>query len=362
MNEIYFAQIREDSRIERDLCDKFAPKRIVTIGSGGCTAFSLLNDDVEQVVIMDYNPAQMALIELKKAAILCLNHTRFLQFIGEKDMEQRERVQVYEQQLKTILSQTAIDFWDQHLVLIKQGINYSGATEKFYQFVGNHLRKNVYSDEVWSELFQCSTIDEQKKFYKTYCTSESWQTAIRILLSKTTHLQFYPAQMFSQSGETDFSDFFAGRFKAEISQRKIRDNYFLSQLLWRSYRWEEDEGMPYYLSEQGFLQAKRNLHKCTLETGDITLLLDKQAAKVDAFFLSNVMDWASKTDRSRICQAITKSKAPEAIFLLRSMWGIDLPIEFLASMKIDLEECQNYLNLERAMMYQKLIIGVWGDE
>lgn len=360
MNEIYFAQIREDSRIERELCDQYTPKRIVTIGSGGCTAFSLLNDYVEQVIIIDYNPAQTALIELKKAAILCLNYLRFLQFIGESEMKPRERIEVYEQQLKPILSKSTADFWNQHLILIKQGINQAGVTEKFYQFVGSHLCKNIYSDDIWLKLFQCSSKNEQRDFYETYCANEAWRTAIRILLSKTTHLQFYPPQMFLQAGETDFSDFFSERFKEAIWHQKINDNYFLSQLLWGSYRWEEEEGMPYYLSERGFLQAKRNLHKCSLVTGDLASILDKQVANVDAFFLSNIMDWADKEERSRICQAISKARSDEAIFLLRSMWGVDLPTSFLASMKVDLDQCKRYLALERAMMYQKLIVGVWG--
>lgn len=37
MREIYFAQIREDGRAERELTTRLGARRIACIGSGGCT-------------------------------------------------------------------------------------------------------------------------------------------------------------------------------------------------------------------------------------------------------------------------------------------------------------------------------------
>lgn len=84
VSEIYFAQVREDSRIERRLQASYEARRVLTIGSGGCTAFSLLDDELESLVVVDANPAQCALIELKKAALIALEREDYLAFIGER--------------------------------------------------------------------------------------------------------------------------------------------------------------------------------------------------------------------------------------------------------------------------------------
>ncbi|WP_028776487.1 DUF3419 family protein [Shimazuella kribbensis] len=358
MNEIYFAQIREDSRIERDLCSVYQPKTIATIGSGGCTAFSLLHDDIDHLYVIDINPAQTALIELKKAAIQTLDREHYLQFIGEKTIETSEREQTYKN-LKPMLSHRAKEYWDRQIEQVRKGINYSGATERFYHYIGTHLRKHLYSEEIWQQLFRCSDIEEQRLFYQQYCTSEAWNVAIRILLSKTTHLQFYPAQMFQQAGETIFSQFFSSKFKQEVCNKRIHHNYFLSQLLYGSYLWKEKEGMPYYLSDQGYAQAKKNAEKCMVIREDIAQFLAATDHQIDAFFLSNVFDWIQENERNHLFQAITKAKSPQAVFLTRSMWGIELPTDYSKMMHVNEDQCDMYLSMERSMMYQKLIVGTW---
>ncbi len=53
MSDLHFAQIREDSWIEREIADAERPQRIVAVASGGCTALSLLDDEVEEVIAVD---------------------------------------------------------------------------------------------------------------------------------------------------------------------------------------------------------------------------------------------------------------------------------------------------------------------
>jgi S-adenosylmethionine:diacylglycerol 3-amino-3-carboxypropyl transferase len=83
MSEVFFAQIREDGRVERHVRDTARARRIVCVGSGGCTALSLLDDGVERVFAVDQSPAQCSLIELRKAAMSELGREAYLAFIGE---------------------------------------------------------------------------------------------------------------------------------------------------------------------------------------------------------------------------------------------------------------------------------------
>lgn len=165
--EIYFSQIREDSIVERQITATYQPNRIVVIGSGGCTALSILNDHVDVVYCIDINPAQCALIELKKVAM---------------------------------------------------------------RFIGNNIRKNVYGDEIWQALFHYTTLQEQKEFFEKYLTTEAWKTALRVLLSKTTHLQFFPSFMFANAREDDFGLFFSHQFEKELHSKLVYNSLLASSL------------------------------------------------------------------------------------------------------------------------------------
>src|SRR5688572_13028352 len=63
---LLFAQVREDAAVEAGLLREVdGPARLFAIGSGGCTAFSLLAAKPEAALYaVDINPAQIYLMEL----------------------------------------------------------------------------------------------------------------------------------------------------------------------------------------------------------------------------------------------------------------------------------------------------------
>ena len=62
-----FAQVREDALQDRWIVDSLAPDaRVLMIASGGCTAALLATrPNVAQLHLVDANPAQLALAQLK---------------------------------------------------------------------------------------------------------------------------------------------------------------------------------------------------------------------------------------------------------------------------------------------------------
>lgn len=349
--DIYFAQIREDSLVERAVIKKTNPLQILCIGSGGCTAFSILNDGVQQVVCADNNAAQCALIELKKAGIQKLDRSAFLAFIGE--MPSQERIEIF-CSLQHLLTDPARKFWLQNLHLIEKGINKCGATELFYEFVSQALLQYTHDERVWRSLFECSSSEEQQAFYDKYFRNEKWETAIRILLSKQMHLQFFPPFMFAQSATNDFSSFFMQQFEKEIITKPVRNNYFLSQFIFGKYLLSEKEGMPYHLSEEGYLQAKRNIHKLQIVNSDIKTVCENHA-NTDCFLLSNVFDWCRPEQRSALCESIERSKAQGASLLYRTMLvNVDISNHFNHPVKYDAAFSAQLNAMERSMMYNAI--------
>jgi S-adenosylmethionine:diacylglycerol 3-amino-3-carboxypropyl transferase len=355
MNRIYFAQIREDGRLERLLLARQKPSRIVCIGSGGCTALSLLERDVEVVYSVDSNPAQCALVELKKAALTRLDRSSFLAFIGEAASD--DRIDVYRTKLRTSLPGYAREHWDAHESDVAVGINQCGATERFYRFVGGKVRSGVCPDEVWRKLFACRTIAEQIELYDRHFANDSWRTAVRVLLSKTSHLAFFPREMFDRATEHDFGAFFASQFELEARSKPLSDNYFLSQLLFGTYLMDEPQGMPHYLTEAGYETARAHADKLAIVPMPVEKFL-LEAGGIEAFFLSNVFDWLTDAGSARLGEVIVRSGARRASILYRNMLSAHPLRGPLANRFIRHDELSAELaDLERSMMYRRISAG-----
>lgn len=354
MFDLFFSQIREDSLVEREISKLENPKKLIVVGSGGCTAFSLLNDDVEKVICVDYNPAQCALIELKKTAIQHLGREEYLAFIGEAPDDRRiETFRILSQYLR----ESTRNYWEHKPEAIQQGINHCGVNERFYRFIGENIRRNLYDESIWIQLFESKNLGEQIAFYEKYLTTAQWKTAVKLLLSKTTHLQFFPNFMFSNASENDFGNFFMMQFEKEVTTKRIHNNYFLSQILFSSYLYNEPEGLPYYMSEQGYETAKRNIEKVHIYNESLQSILQK-VDSIDAFYLSNVFDWASEKDRVQICNGILEAKSTNAVVLYRNMLSTSrLPEFFNENFGIDKKLSSYCEQLERSMLYQKVTVG-----
>jgi len=354
VSNIYFSQIREDSLVEREISSIVNPKKVLVVGSGGCTALSILNDFVDRVLCIDINPAQCALIELKKAGIQYFSLDEFLAFIGESPCE--NRVEMYKV-LAEDLPDYAKEFWDKHLHEIEVGINRCGINERFYRFIGENICRNIYDESVWKELFSAKTLEEQQAFYEKYLTTQEWKTAVKILLSKTSHLLFFPHFMFANASENDFGHFFMNQFEKEVKTKPIHNNYFLSQIILSSYLEDEHEGVPFYLSKEGFESAKRNSHKLTIHLNSIQAFLMKENS-IDAFYLSNVFDWADVNGKEEICNGILQAKSKNAFVLFRNMLSTSqFPAFFMKQFMYDEELSKLSELLERSMLYQKITVG-----
>lgn len=316
MPEIYFAQIREDGRAERTLSTISKAQRVACIGSGGCTALSLLDDRMCDVIVADTNPAQCALIELKMAALRDLDRDQFLGFIG--DRSDTRRASTY-RRLRLLLTSPARNFWDRRIDCITAGINKTGATERYYEFVGRSVRHSVISQDILEELFTVNCMERQHAILDEYFQSEKWNIAMQILLSKQSNLLFYPAFWYSRASEREFEQLLLPKIMQSLGSHLASENYFLSQLLLGRYLNPDQNGAPYYLSREGYTTAQRNLDKIRLFNQPIQTVI-RNENRIDAFFLSNIFDWGKEIHAQEVWESVLNTATPQAVFLYRNMY------------------------------------------
>lgn len=359
MVDIYFAQIREDSRVERRLVKQTGAERIVCIGSGGCTAFSLLDDAVSQVVVVDANPAQCALIELKAAAILELERDDFLAFIGERPTTRRGAIYT---DIRSALSGPARRYWDSQSERVLAGINKSGVTERYYDFIGRNVRASVIAEDVIEELLTCEDIEMQRDLYRRHFDTSLWRDAMRILLSKQSNLSFYPAFWYAHAQERDFENLLMPLLIAELTEKSAFGNYFISQLLLGRYLDPDAGGAPHYLSTDGYQSARRNMAKLDLQKKPIQHVLAQEHG-IDAFFLSNIFDWGKAAHAQAVWEGILGACSDGATFLFRNMYQrSEVPSHTFPNIHVDADLSEICRQQERSMLYRHIQVGTITSE
>jgi S-adenosylmethionine-diacylglycerol 3-amino-3-carboxypropyl transferase len=353
MAELFFAQLREDTQVERAVLARYKPTRIACIASGGCGALSLLDDTVEAVIAIDLSPAQCALVELRRAALAALDRDAYLAFIGER--EDARRATTYAA-LRTSLPEYAQRYWDARPERVQEGIQRAGVTERFYRFLGDNLRHAVLPAALWRELLALRDPAQQALFFAEHCDNAAFRVALRVLLSRTTHLAFYPAYMFARTSEHQFGDFFLSQFAAELARNALYDNYLLHQLLLGHYLLERPLAAPYYLQPDAYPRVQRNLHKLTVVPATLSDALRQQDG-FDAFFLSNVFDWLDGDAREQTAGAIVHAARPGAQVVTRHMLAsAELPATLERALTAPAEPRDLSL-LERSMLYRAVRHG-----
>jgi S-adenosylmethionine-diacylglycerol 3-amino-3-carboxypropyl transferase len=107
----------EDPALDREALKLGPADRVMVITSAGCNALDYLLAGAGEVNAVDVNPIQNALLELKRAAILGLDHASFFELFGH-GRTPRAR-QMYADALRQFLSPRARTYWDRHIGLFR---------------------------------------------------------------------------------------------------------------------------------------------------------------------------------------------------------------------------------------------------
>src|SRR5215475_8119078 len=73
----------EDPRLDRVALNLGPDDRLVVITSAGCNALDYLLAGCGEIHAVDVNPIQNALLDLKRAAVLNLDHDSFFELFGD---------------------------------------------------------------------------------------------------------------------------------------------------------------------------------------------------------------------------------------------------------------------------------------
>ena len=319
-DRLFFAQVREDPRIETEALGAGPDDTAVVVSSGGCTALSLLAGGAGRVVAVDLNAAQNHLVELKALALARLDAGRAVAFLGGRPAPSAERLSTYEE-LRPGLTDFARAYWDGRHSTIADGVLNAGVTERFVKAVVLAVRTLIHPPSRIRRLLACRTLDEQRALYRDQWDNRRWRLLFRLLLNKAVFRRAYDPAFFRHVDNPSFAEHFHGLIEHVLVDVPVADNYFVHHMLTGAYPPNPD-GLPPYLQPAGADVIAREAHRLALVDGSYAAYLRTCAdASIDAFALSNICEWLDAAQVDELFAEVVRTAKPRARLVFRNFVG-----------------------------------------
>lgn len=364
-DRLQFAQVREDPLLEIEALDVGPAETAVVVGSGGCTALSLLAAGAGKVVAVDVNPAQNHLLELKLVAVTALEREDAVRFLGGWPMLAAGRRRTYAG-LRGLLSPAARAWWDDRPEAVGAGALEAGATERYIRLMADLLRRLVHPAARIERLLSCGSVEEQRSFYREEWNNRRWRGLFALLASRRALQRVYRPGFFRHAEGARFSDHFRARLEHTLTTLPVSTNYFLHQVLTGRYP-DDPSALPPYLAELGQTPATTEMadRLVIVDGGFTSWLRALPPASVDAFAVSNICEWMAATDVDALFAEVSRTARPGARLVVRNFVGwTEIPARWRGTVVEDRAGGEALMARDRSLFQRRIapcrVAGVAG--
>ncbi len=349
-SDIAFSQVREDPLVDEAVVRALAarlgrPVRVLMVASGGCTALGLLAlGEVEEVVAVDANPAQLAWVELRRAAMARLPLEAQLGFLGAVPASAETRAATYAA-LREDLPAHARDWLDARPGEIAAGLLHVGRFEALFRELGAAL-----ADAGLDPLGDPVGATESPRFREVF---------ERVFERGALTARFGPAAV-DYSMDREFGEHFADVFARALRRWPRGESYFLHQVFEGRYL-DADGGRPPCLEAATQRAAiARGLDRLVLRPGRFDEAVEALAGeRFDLVQTSNISDWmpvdALVAMLGRLREAVL---SPGGAVLGRRLNGDhDLAAVFGRVLDVDRPFSEALLARDRSFFYREVVVG-----
>ena len=318
---IRYANVWEDADL---LCAALLPapgRRMLSIASAGDNAFALLAEGAD-VVTADLSPAQLALVDLKRAAIRRLGHAEALAFLGARPGPDRRPV--YEQ-LERDLSERTRDFWREHLDDVADGVIHHGKFEGYFKLFRERVLPLVHRRSTVLELLRERDEAGRVRFYEETWNNWRWRLLFRIFFSRFAMGRLGRDPEFFRYVEGSVAERILGRTRYALTVLPPQTNPYIGSILTGSFA----NALPRYLRPEVFAAAKKGIDRLTLFEGSIEEAAAAHGeAGFDGFNLSDLFEYIDPGNSAAIYGRLLDAARPGARF---AYWNLLVPRRLAAS-------------------------------
>jgi len=326
--------------------------KLISISSAGCNVLNALLLEPKKILAVDFNPHQNYLLELKIKAIKNLDHKQFLELIGIRESNEREKLY---KKIRKKLTRDAQNFWDDNIKLIKKGITYNGKQEKYIKLIGRTIR-SFKGNEICEDFLKIKDQSEQKKYFKKHIKGFIWNSFFKMLYSKPVMLIAKDKLVFNQTKDNSYHKKFKKRTENAIENIPVYKNPFASFALRGKYL--EERYFPEYLKEKNYAKLKKNVDKIEIKNSTVASLLKALPKNsYSKFNLSNSLDWITQEEFEKTMMEITRVLKNNGRFCyFNTLIERNIP-KNVKSIKSNKEKADKLLKKDRSFLYENFEIG-----
>ncbi len=311
---IRYANCWEDATVLADALELKSGDRCLSIASAGDNSFSLLASDVEEVVAVDVSSVQLALVELRAAAIGMLDDSELLAFLGIGPSTARAKTY---RNLRGRLSQDARAYWDRHGEAIARGVIHTGKFESYFNLFRRSILPLMHSRNAIESLLSQKTIEDRRAFYARVWDNRRWRLIFRLFFGRRVMGRAGRDPEFFRYVKTDVGTFLLERGKYALTELDPRANPYLRYILTGNFT----DCLPHYLQPQVLSRIRKRLDRLTIVRGTTDDAL-RLHGPFDAFNLSDIFEYMSPQVFQSCAEQLVKGSKPSARF---AYWNLLVP-------------------------------------
>lgn len=330
----------------KDLC--------LSIASAGDNSFSLLSCAPKLVVAFDLNPAQIACVELRKAAFIKLSYSEMIAFLG---IEQSPcRLDTYEK-LRPMLPASSRTFWDEHYSAIERGIIHAGKFENYFRIFRSRIIPLIHGKRAVAELLEKKSEAERKIFYREKWNNARWRFLFRVFFGRFAMGRLGRDPEFFKYVDDDVAGNILRRTEYAFTVLPTDGNPYLTYIMTGNF---SSHALPHYLRQEHFSAIKKNIGKLVTLQGDLSACRNAfPRNKFSCFNLSDIFEYMNMNEfRATLSEISLIASSGARVAFWNMMVDRIIPTDFPFVMD---EELSARLHAkDNAFFYKRFIVARHG--
>lgn len=279
---VRYANVWEDADVLCQALQPAAGKRILSIASGGDNSFALAADGAE-VVAVDLSPAQLAVVELKRAAIRALDYAALLEFLGVRDSARRQDTYRH---LAPALPDDARAFWDERPEEIRAGIAHAGKFERYFATFRDRVVPLIHSRRTVRALLADKDRQARTAFYHDVWDNWRWRLMFRLFFSRRVMGLMGRDPEFFRYVEGSVAERILGRTEYAFTVLPTHSNPYLHFIFTGSF----GTTLPRYLDPARYPAVRAGLDRIVLVRGAVQDVANAHEP-FDGYNLSDIFEY-----------------------------------------------------------------------
>lgn len=318
-DELYYAQCWEDPLMNQAALEINPGEVVLGICSAGDNVLAHLLDDPALVVAVDFNPVQLRLARLKVAAIRTFDRQTFLAFAGFIPHPDRDSLF---RQLQELISAEDMEFWQQHMEMIRQGCIHQGKFERFFSLFRRRILPLMHNRKKVDRLLSEKTDTQQRHFYNRHWDTWRWRLLFRLFFNRVVISRSGRSEAhFAHVENGNISSVFRERAQRVLEGQQPWNNPFLQYIFRGCY--PHETCLPEYIKPENYEIIRNRLDRLEFRQGDLGEILDEwQYQPVDAWNLSDIFEYLPEGTVKNLGEKIHRTSADKARL---SYWNLLVP-------------------------------------